>query len=76
VDPWRPTGTVSDDEALAVVSAARTPMLTAATLGHTDRAPQVYGRAGRPCPRCGARIRDRGQGDDNRRTFWCPRCQR
>jgi len=24
----------------------------------------------------GARIRSRGQGDDNRRTFWCPRCQR
>lgn len=38
----------------------------------------VYGRAGRPCRRCGAIIR-RGQlGDDPTReriVFWCPRCQ-
>ena len=26
----------------------------------------VYAQAGRPCPRCGAPIRSRGQGDDNR----------
>lgn len=75
VDPWRSTGAVSDDDALALVAAARTPMLAAAAHGHTNRAPQVYRRAGRPCPRCGVRIRARGQGDDNRRTFWCPRCQ-
>ncbi len=28
--------------------------------------------AGRPCPRCGGRIRSWGQGDDNRMTYWCP----
>ena len=76
VSPWRTTGEVSDEEALAVVAAARPRMLASATQGHQDRGPRVYGRAGRPCPRCGARIRSRGQGDDNRRTFWCPRCQR
>jgi endonuclease VIII len=76
VSPWRTTGEVSDEEALAVVAAARPRMLASATQGHQDRGPRVYGRAGRPCPRCGARIRARGQGDDNRRTFWCPRCQR
>jgi endonuclease-8 len=41
------------------------------------RIPPVHRRAGLPCPRCGADslIRAKGQGDDNRRTFWCPRCQ-
>jgi endonuclease-8 len=36
----------------------------------------VYRRTGRPCPRCGAPIRSRGQGDDNRMAYWCPGCQR
>ena len=35
----------------------------------------VYGRAGRPCRRCGSVILDRRHGRLNRRTFWCPRCQ-
>lgn len=36
----------------------------------------VYGKRGRPCPRCGGRIRSRRQGEHARTTFWCPRCQR
>ena len=35
----------------------------------------VYGRAGRPCRRCGSVVLDRRHGRLNRRTFWCPRCQ-
>ena len=35
----------------------------------------VYGRARRPCPRCGTPIRVARQGDLNRSTYWCPRCQ-
>jgi endonuclease-8 len=35
----------------------------------------VYNRAGLPCRRCGTLVEARGQGDDNRTTFWCPRCQ-
>ena len=35
----------------------------------------VYGRAGRPCRRCGERIRSRRHGDLPRTTYWCPRCQ-
>ena len=34
----------------------------------------AYGRAGQPCPRCGATIRALRQG--GRSTFYCPRCQR
>ena len=35
----------------------------------------VYARAGRPCLRCGARIRTRVFGSLPRRVFWCPGCQ-
>ncbi len=35
----------------------------------------VYGRRGHPCRTCGTPIRSRGQGDDNRTTYWCPGCQ-
>ncbi|MFC6881065.1 DNA-formamidopyrimidine glycosylase family protein [Actinomadura yumaensis] len=37
----------------------------------------VYGRAGRPCRRCGTRILRADQASDvgPRVTFWCPRCQ-
>jgi endonuclease VIII len=77
LDPWRRVGDVTDAEALAVIADARPRMLAAADASHnhvTDR--HVYDRAGRPCPRCGATIAARGQGDDNRTTFWCPGCQR
>jgi endonuclease-8 len=35
----------------------------------------VYGRAGRPCRRCGAAILMRKQGIGARSTYWCPECQ-
>jgi endonuclease VIII len=41
-----------------------------------SRPSAVYNRAGQPCPRCGTAIRARGQGENNRITFWCPGCQR
>src|SRR4051794_34366285 len=75
VDPWRRAGSVSDDEALAVVAGARPRMLRSATEGHRAIEPRIYGRAGQPCPRCGTTIQARGQGDDNRLTYWCPGCQ-
>jgi endonuclease-8 len=76
VDPWRASGSVSDEEALAIVAGARPRMLRSATEGHRTIEPRVYGRSGQPCPRCGERIQARGQGDDNRLTYWCPGCQR
>ena len=56
----------------------RPRMQQSAADGRQDRWRRVYNAAGRPCPRCGppALIRARGQGDDNRPTFWCPSCQR
>jgi endonuclease-8 len=76
VDPWRPAGSVSDDEALAVVRAARPRMQQSASDGMQDLHRTIYARAGRPCPRCGAPIRSRGQGDSNRITYWCASCQK
>jgi endonuclease-8 len=35
----------------------------------------VYGRAGRPCRRCGATIRSTMLGQPPRRLYWCPACQ-
>jgi endonuclease-8 len=35
----------------------------------------VYGRAGKPCRRCGAAIQLSKAGPDARLTYWCPRCQ-
>jgi endonuclease-8 len=35
----------------------------------------VYGRAGRPCARCGTPIRRALQGPHARSTYWCPTCQ-
>jgi endonuclease-8 len=33
----------------------------------------VYGRAGKPCRRCGTLIKSGGSGD--RVAYWCPVCQ-
>jgi endonuclease-8 len=35
----------------------------------------VYGRGGRPCRRCGARVAGVRLGDAARATWWCPSCQ-
>jgi endonuclease-8 len=50
-------------------------MQQSAADGNQRRHRRIHGRASRPCPRCGTAIRSRGQGDDNRTTYWCPSCQ-
>ena len=73
LDPWRGLGEVDDEELRHVVLETRRLMEEAVAAGRQPRA--IYRQAGRPCPSCGTPIRSRGQGDDNRRTYWCPRCQ-
>ncbi len=75
VDPWRRTAEVGDDEVRAVLRAARPRMRNSAAHGHRVEPHHVYGRDGRPCTRCGTTVHRRGQGDDNRPTFWCTGCQ-
>ena len=74
VDPWRPLGEVSDEELVAVLEAARAQMLAAVESDgrHSFR---VYKRRQGACPVCRGPISSRGQGDANRTTYWCPRCQ-
>jgi endonuclease-8 len=76
IDPWRPSGRVSDEELLAIVRGLRPRMQQAALDGRQPRT--IYRHAGAPCPRCGeaSRIQARGQWEDNRMTYWCPACQR
>lgn len=83
VDPWRKVADVTDAEALEIVRGARPLMIESAQRGgHITTYPGdsrgatwVYDRAGLPCRRCETRIRSRGQGEDNRTSYWCPSCQ-
>jgi endonuclease-8 len=47
------------------------------TTGRADPSARlwVYGRAGKPCRRCGTAISRRKQGPHARSTYWCERCQ-
>ncbi|MGA2013731.1 MAG: DNA-formamidopyrimidine glycosylase family protein [Solirubrobacteraceae bacterium] len=76
IDPWRPVGAVTDAEARAIIERLRPRMRRSAETGRMADQPRVFRRPGQPCRRCGERILARGQGDDNRTTFWCPGCQR
>ena len=75
IDPWRRLEDVADEEVLRVVRGTRLRMQDSVSRGGHIRGLQVYDRAGRPCERCNSRIAARGQGDDNRTTYWCPGCQ-
>jgi endonuclease VIII len=74
LSPWVRLRDATDDELLEVLREAARLMRGSIEARVADR--RVHRRAGRPCPRCGIRIRSRGQGDDNRIAYWCPRCQR
>ncbi|MBV9423757.1 MAG: Fpg/Nei family DNA glycosylase [Solirubrobacterales bacterium] len=76
IDPWRPVSSVSDRDAVAIIEAMRPRMSMSAREGPRSIRPRVYRRVGQPCPRCGERVRARGQGDANRTTYWCPGCQK
>ncbi|MCB0882660.1 MAG: Fpg/Nei family DNA glycosylase [Thermoleophilia bacterium] len=90
VDPWRAVGTLTSAEAEDVGRIAaellRRGVRDGGAITTFDppsrpwRRPGgerwVYRRVDEPCRRCGARIRARGQGDENRTTYWCPSCQK
>lgn len=75
VSPWRRVGDLGAGEGAELV--ARSRWVMEASLRQGRRPKQIYGSLSRrPCPRCGGRIRERGQGDANRVTYWCEGCQR
>jgi endonuclease VIII len=81
VDPATAVGAL--DPAVRAALVATAARLLRANLGPGPRttvrggpgALAVYGRAGRPCRRCGTRIRVQRLGVHARATFWCPTCQ-
>lgn len=83
VSPWLPVGDTPSGERLIAlarklldVNKARVSRVTTAD-PRGDRPLWVYGRAGRPCLRCGTAVLAGGQGETGRErnTYWCPRCQ-
>jgi formamidopyrimidine-DNA glycosylase len=89
IHPSRPAGRISllryerlAAQARAVLSRAlarggttlRDYVGTDGAPGHFQLECAVYGRAGEPCPACGAAIRAARHG--GRSTFYCPACQR
>ena len=83
LDPWAPVASFDDEELESALRTARR-LLQANTRGGArvttgsgarGEGLWVYGRAGRPCRRCGTLILQRRQGELARQTFWCPRCQ-
>jgi endonuclease-8 len=76
IDPWRPTASLGDEDALRLCAVVRPFMQQSATDGFQNRHVQCYGKGGTPCPRCRAIINSGTQGDDNRLLYWCPACQR
>jgi endonuclease VIII len=84
ISPWRPVGEVPDLRALVELgqrlldaNKERAGIITTG-VARRGEGTWVYGRAGRPCRRCGTTIRRAEQGDvgEERVRFWCPACQR
>jgi endonuclease-8 len=84
VDPSRPVGQVKDLDALVGLG-HRLLDANKARFGHVTtgdtrpgRENWVYGRARRPCRRCGTPIRrgEQGPPGQERLRFWCPNCQK
>ncbi|MEU3983186.1 DNA-formamidopyrimidine glycosylase family protein [Streptomyces sp. NPDC026672] len=83
VTPWLPVGALPSERAAKLPALAKRlldanrdrPVRT--TTGRRGQDLFVYGRAPRPCLRCGTSIRaaDQGDGSRERPTYWCPACQ-
>jgi endonuclease-8 len=83
VSPWRPVADVDGLPDLVTLAQrlldANKERAGTVTTGDRARGQEtwVYGRAGRPCRRCGTPVRRASQGaaPEERPIFWCPRCQ-
>lgn len=83
VSPWRPAGRL--DDAPGLLTRARDLLRDAVlrnpgqnTTGRARPRHRVYGRARRPCLRCGTPVAfaPAGRTPHGRETWWCPGCQR
>jgi endonuclease-8 len=74
ISPWSRLRDVSEEDRRRALETAATLMRASVDSGRA-LGKQVHARAGRPCGRCGTRIKSWGQGDANRIVYWCPVCQ-
>jgi endonuclease-8 len=82
--PTQPLDGISDEELQRLYATAH--RLLRSNLGGGPRSTRfvadgagrswVYGRAGRPCLRCGTPVANARIGRRPRSTYWCPACQR
>ncbi|MFK4146778.1 Fpg/Nei family DNA glycosylase [Streptomyces sp. NPDC004065] len=83
VTPWLPVGALPADRAAKLPALAKRLLevnrdrVVRRTTGLRNQDLFVYGRAPRPCLRCGTSVRvaDQGDGSQERPTYWCPSCQ-
>lgn len=82
IDPWRRVEDVTGEELLELRRVATRIMLDgvldARAITYRGPGPAgrwAYGRAGQPCRRCRTPISHAAQGEEQRTTYWCPRCQ-
>jgi endonuclease-8 len=81
IDPFVGVGQVPVDVTRQVLASANRLLLhnltttRRTTIAGPEGSVAVYGKARRPCPRCGTPIRMVHHGIQNRSTYWCPRCQ-
>jgi endonuclease-8 len=80
VTPWTPVGEVTvldrmlaKAQQLLEANKLRAERITTRD-PHPDRRTWVYGRARRPCARCGTPLRTASYAQD-RPAYWCPHCQ-
>jgi endonuclease-8 len=76
VDPFVPVRELDDDTLRRLIATARRLLSVSAGVAPGRVPMQVYGRTGRPCPRCRTPIRSAPlRGEIPRTTYWCPACQ-
>jgi len=81
IPPDAPVGSISDLAGLVAngrdLMRANRARGAQASTGDLREQHYVYGRAGRPCLRCGTRVRHGRQrsGRHERDAYWCPHCQ-
>ena len=78
VNPFDPLDVIDDDTRRRLISTAARLLRVNLRPGRrrtVEGGLAVYGRRNRPCRRCGAAVRVAKEGDLERITYWCPRCQ-
>ena len=78
LDPFTPLGALDDAARRRLWATAAGQLRANLGPGRRRTHPRglaVYRRQGRPCHTCGTPIRMARQGEHQRSTYWCPRCQ-